>query len=61
MKQGNQLTTKQMEAAAKVATDLLTNKEIAASLAISERTLDRWKHLPAFQAYLHLLRQTHRR
>jgi FixJ family two-component response regulator len=59
MKQENQLTLNQMKAAAKVAADILTNKEIAASLSISERTLDRWKHLPAFQAQLKALRDAH--
>jgi FixJ family two-component response regulator len=59
MKQENQLTPKQMKAVAKVAADLLTNKEIATSLGISERTLDRWKHLPAFQAQLKALRDAH--
>jgi FixJ family two-component response regulator len=59
MKQENQLTLPQMKAAAKVAADILTNKEIATSLGISERTLDRWKHLPAFQAQLKALRDAH--
>jgi FixJ family two-component response regulator len=41
MKQENQLTLTQVKAAAKVAADLLTNKEIATSLGISERSLER--------------------
>jgi hypothetical protein len=59
MKQENQLTPKQMKAAAKVAADILTNQEIAASLGITVRTLSRWKHLPAFQAQLKALRDAH--
>jgi FixJ family two-component response regulator len=55
MTQENQLTQAQMDAAEKVAADYLTNKEIADSLGISPRTLDRWKHLPAFQAHVKAL------
>jgi FixJ family two-component response regulator len=55
MKQENQLTHAQMDAAQKVAADIMTNKEIADSLGISSRTIDRWKHLPAFQAQVKAL------
>lgn len=53
------LTQAQMMAAAQVAADTLTNKEIADSLGISPRTLDRWKHLPAFQAQLQSLSEVY--
>jgi FixJ family two-component response regulator len=59
MRPENQLTLNQMKAAAKVAADILTNKEIATSLGITVRTLSRWKHLPAFQAQLKALRDAH--
>jgi hypothetical protein len=59
MKQENQLTPKQMEAAAKVAADLLTDQEIVDSLGIGARTLYRWKNLPAFQAQLKAFRDAH--
>lgn len=49
------LTQTQIEAAAQVAADTLTNKQIADRLGISARTLDRWKHLPAFQRQVQAL------
>jgi uncharacterized protein YjcR len=55
MKPENQLTHAQMDAAQKVAADIMTNKEIADSLGISSQTIDRWKHLPAFQAQVEAL------
>jgi FixJ family two-component response regulator len=55
MTQENPLTHAQMDAAEKVASDYMTNREIADSLGISPRTLDRWKHLPAFQAQVRAL------
>jgi hypothetical protein len=59
MKQENQLTPKQMKAAASVAIDLLTDQEIADSLSITARTLYRWKNLPAFQAQIKAFRDAH--
>jgi len=57
MGQEKPLTQAQMDAAKKVASDYMTNKEIADSLGISSRTLDRWKHLPAFDAEVNALRE----
>jgi hypothetical protein len=61
MKQENQLTQKQMEAAEKVAADILTDQQIIESVGVSRRTFYRWKHLPAFRALVQALNQAHRK
>jgi predicted DNA-binding protein (UPF0251 family) len=44
------LSAKQLEAAALVAVDELTNEEIAERVGVARRTLDRWKLLDHFDA-----------
>jgi hypothetical protein len=61
MKQQNQLTPKQMEAAQKVAADILTDQQIFESLGVSRRTFYRWKQQPAFQALVQAFNQAHRK
>lgn len=46
------LSAKQLLAAQLVAEDLKTDTEIARSVGIGQRTLERWKHQPAFRAHV---------
>lgn len=55
-----ELTWKKIEADKHIVDDSLTDTQIAESVGVSQRTLERWKKIPAFQAFVSEQREAYR-